>query len=66
MSYDTLFTAMLIIFGLLGIWAIADAIICSYRTRWTWRYRDVIKEAPKPDNRDSIQTFKRMMDTKEV
>jgi len=63
MSYTLLFDWLLGCFALIGIAVLVDAVISSYRTRWTWRYRDVLPP-PKPDDRDSITAFKRMMDVR--
>jgi hypothetical protein len=38
MSYDTLFTALLSIFALLGILTLLDAIVRSFRIRWTRKF----------------------------
>jgi hypothetical protein len=53
----------LILFVVVGGAWLVNAIVASYRTRWTWRFREVIREAPKPDERDWLSAFKRSMDT---
>jgi len=63
MSYTLLFDWLLGCFALIGIAVLVDAIISSYRTRWVWRYRDILPP-PKTDDRDWLGAFKRTMDMK--
>jgi hypothetical protein len=64
MTYTLLFDWLLGCFALIGVALLAHTIYTSYRTRWTWRFRDVIREPPKPDERDWLGAFKRSMDMK--
>jgi len=38
MSYDTLFTSLLVIFALLGILSLLDVVMRSYRINWTRKF----------------------------
>ena len=64
MSAGTELLFWLSMFLLAIIAGIASWVWDHWNARRKWRYRDVIRQAPKPDSRDSIQSFKRMMDVR--
>jgi hypothetical protein len=63
MSYTLLFDWLLGCFALIGLALLVETVITSYRTRWVWRYRDVLPP-PKEDERDWLSAFKRSLDTR--
>jgi hypothetical protein len=63
-SYTLLFDWLLGCFALIGLALLVETVIRSYRTRWVWRYRDVLPE-PRADERDWLGAFKRSMDVKD-